>query len=361
MVPTKKGIRPLEVVTVLTLVSLIGQVSSLPTAATETKPVTSSTTDANTENIKFNLNAVARGYVRVAVDDPVLQDLPAVVEEEVRKQQKLNDLNLVGIPYALKEISTSAATVYKLTTVFGRTGEPPSRYLLCNIDFVQGGAADQRLKAANCVKGNIVTGIQSVSNGTVREDGDLAAAIFATTELKTKNDIVKVKTTTLTLMHYTASSLMEMTSGTEYKLHMQLSSVNAPVVICNLNVLPRSPRAVQTEECGGKGSINPPNADSFNQAGAQERDIKDAAQFATNALSEQAKTAKDRYRLVRIISAWKKPVRGIHRRLRMTLSNDVDGTTPSSYCQVVVFENRLTGTYELVTDETVCSSTPPPA
>jgi hypothetical protein len=352
-------------ITMVTALFLVGGISSLPTK----KAVTSGgiTTATTLSKAEFTPAADNKGYIRMVLDDPQLKELAAYATEEIRLRQQSPDLSLKGIVFALKQISTS--NNFKVTLVLAKTGEKPSQSLLCNVDVVVDGTNNERrLSKADCIRANIVSGIQSISSdGTFQEDADLAAAIFAATEFNRQNN----SSSLLTLLHYTASGSLEMISGTEYKLQMQMSDKKDQVLLCDTNVLPRTPRILHGVECSASaGRTDKDDVGSYNAADVKDADVKETAEFAANSLTERqvhklstaAAGADDLLSLVKVAKAWKKPVRGIQRRLRMTLSNE-GITEPSSYCLAVVFEDRLSGEYELVNGPgtTVCSSTPPTA
>lgn len=344
---------------------LIAQVSSLPATKNAALKIQTVTETAPTEtSTPASTNSVARGYIRVALDDAILPELAAFAATEVRKSQKSKDLILKAISFATREISTAKTGVYKLTLVLAKPGEDAVvRSLACNVDIMYASVSDMRIMDTNCVRAHIASGIQSIStNGTVHEDADLAAAIFATTALNRQNITRTKNANPPTLMHYIASEPLELVSGTEYRIQMQMRG-SAQVVVCDANVVPRKIRELRGGECGAKRPSEE-NLGSFIEANIGDNDVREAAQFAANVLTErQGKTGADKLRLVRVAKAWKKSVRGIQRKLRMTLSNDVEGAQPSSYCLAAVYEDRLSGESELVTSLgfSTCSSTPPTA
>jgi hypothetical protein len=354
----------------------VGEISSFPSTVTKKAlPVKTASTDGTT-TLKSSTTDPAdnKGYIRIALDDPQVKELTDYATEEVRLHQQSTDLSLKGIAFVLKQISTASRTNnYKLTLVLTKTGEKPSQSLLCNVNILLGESANERQSKTNCIRANIVSGIQSISsNGTtLQEDADLAAAIFATTEFNRQNNN---SSSSLILLHYIASGSLEMISGMEYKLHMQMQGSAKDDLMCDANILPRTPRILHGVECGAMSSVHAEKdvAGSYNTADVKDTDVKETAEFAANALTERqiiessTDSVSDRLSLVKVAKAWKKPVRGIQRRLRMTLSNDGEGVNePSSYCLAVIFEDRLSGEYELVNGpgntNTVCSSTPPTA
>ncbi|KZS18056.1 Uncharacterized protein APZ42_016066 [Daphnia magna] len=353
---------------------LIGQISSLPTTkkALDVTSSSTSTTGVNDVTTAISSNKAAilptsnsignKGYIRVSLDDSKLQELSAFATEQIRLRQKSAEISLKGVSFALKQISTSQAeSNYKLTLVLANKGEKRSQFLICNVDIVHDASANQRQAKTNCVRANIVTGIQSIRpDGSFQEDADLAATVFAANEFNRQGN----NSSPLTLLHYVASGSHEMISGTEYKLHMQVqtSPKDDQVLLCETSVLPRNPRMLHGTECGHLAGKD--HTGSYSAADIKDADVKETAEFAANALKErQIVEASDGLIPVKIARVWKKPVRGIQRRLRMTLSNDGEGAQPSSYCLAVVFEDRLSGEYELVTGpgNTVCSPTPPTA
>ena len=358
------------VITVVAALFLVSGISSFPTITKTGLPVTTPTDGtamATLSKAEFT-PAENKGYIRMALDDPQIKELASYATEEIRLHQQSADLSLKGIVFALKQISTSRTNNFKVTLVLTKTREKPSQSLLCNVDVMY--EAHERQSKANCIRANIVSGIQSISSdGTFQEDADLAAAIFATTEFNRQNN-----SSSLTLLHYIASGSLEMISGTEYKLHMQMrgsDKSDQKVLLCDTNILPRTPRILHGVQCGAMSSVQAEKDElgSYNAADVKDADVKETAEFAANALTDRqvnelSTGGGDRLSLVKVAKAWKKPVRGIQRRLRMTLSNDGEGITePSSYCLAVVFEDRLSGEYELVNGPgtTVCSSTPPNA
>ena len=352
---------------------LVGEISSFPTVTKKALPVKTASTDGTTTTLKSTTDpSDNKGYIRIALDDPQVKELTDYATEEVRLHQQSTDLSLKGIAFALKQISTASRTNnYKLTLVLTKTGEKPSQSLLCNVNILLGESANERQSKTNCIGANIVSGIQSISsNGTLQEDADLAAAIFATTEFNRQHNN---SSSSLILLHYIASGSLEMISGMEYKLHMQMQGSAKDELMCDANILPRTPRILHGVECGAMSSVHAEKdvAGSYNTADVKDTDVKETVEFAANALTERqiiesstGTDSPDRLSLVKVTKAWKKPVRGIQRRLRMTLSNDGEGANePSSYCLAVIFEDRLSGEYELVNGpgNTVCSSTPPTA
>ncbi|KAI9561104.1 hypothetical protein GHT06_012060 [Daphnia sinensis] len=354
------------VITTLVIIAalFIGQTSPLPTTkkALDTKTVNDVTTVISnnkagalpTSNVIDN-----KGYIRVSLDDGHLRQLSAFATEEIRLRQKSPDLTLKGVSFALKQISPAESNNYKLTLVLANKGEKRSQFLLCNVDIVHD--ANLRQAKPDCVRANIVTGIQSIRpDGSFQEDADLAATVFAANEFNRQQGNTS---SPLTLLHYVASDSHEMISGTEYKVHvqvMQSSPKDDQLLLCETNVLPRNPRVLHGTECGAQAGKK--NSASYSAADVKDADVKETAEFAAIALQErQLAEASDGMMPVKIESVWKKPVRGIERRLRMTLSDDAEGAQPSLYCLAVVFEDRLSGQYELVTGpgNTVCSPTPP--
>ncbi|XP_057372486.1 uncharacterized protein LOC130693371 [Daphnia carinata] len=351
---------------------LIAQTSSLPTTkkALDIRSPSTTTTGTNdvTSVISSNKAAIPptsnsidnKGYIRVNLDDGNLQELSAFATGEIRLRQKSADLSLKGVSFALKQISTSLAeSNYKMTLVLANKDEKRSQFLICNVDIVHDASANQRRVKTDCLRANIVTGIQSIRpDGIFQEDADLAAAVFAANELNRQSN----NSSPLTLVHYVASGSHEMISGTEYKLHMQVqtSPKDDKVLLCETSVLPRSPKMLHGTECGTLAGKD--DSGSYSAADVKDADVIETAEFAANALMErQVAEAPDELIPVKVARVWKKPVRGIQRRLRMTLSDDAEGGQPSSYCLAVVFEDRLSGEYELVTGagNTVCSPTPP--
>ena len=350
-------------VAAISTLMLMSQVSSLPATKNAALKIQTVTETARTEapSTPASTNSVARGYIRVSLDDAILPELAAFATTEVRKSHKSKDLTLKAISFALREISNSKTGVYKLTLVLAKPEEDALvRSLVCNVDVMYSSSpADIRMLGTSCVRAHVASGIQSISsNGTVQEDGDLAAAIFAATQLHRQNITKYLNSNQPTLMHYIASEPLELISGTEYKLQMQMRG-SAQVVVCDASVVPRKFRLVRAGECGTKRPAEE-NLESFSVANIGDRDVREAAQLAANALSEGR---ADNLKFVRIAKAWKKSVRGIQRKLRMTLSNDAGGDQPSAYCLVAVYEDRLSGEYELVTSLgfSTCSATPPTA
>lgn len=311
-------------------------------------------------------NIASKGYIKVPLDDVNIKELSNFAVEEIRKDQKNAELSLKATVFALKELTSFKTRNYKLTMVLIKTGKKTSsRSLLCNVDIIYGTSVDQRkAKTIDCLKANIVSGLRSISsNGTVQEDADLASAIFAANQLDRLNSTMNNNSSSSpVLMHYT-SSLIEMITGLEYKLKMKLkgSSLDNQVLVCDINVLPRKPRILHKANCG-EIETELDDSTAFNETSIDDSDVKETAEFAADALTQRrGRMTTDRLSLISIDKAWKRPVRGIQRRLRLTLSHDDDGFQPSSYCYAVVFEDRLTGQYKLVTSPgtTICSSTPP--
>lgn len=360
---------PTFTLAVMIMALQMNQVFTLPTNPRDPLEIKSVT--ETSENWKVSPSEpepeIPRGYIKVPLDDTNIKELSAFATEEIRKQRNTTDLALKATVFALKKLTTANSKIrdYKLTLVMTRTGKKVStRSLLCNVDVIYGATVDQRRAKIDCLKSNIVSGIRSISsNGTVDEDADLAAAIFAANQLERLKSTMNDNSSPPVLMHYTAS-LLEMISGTEFRLQMQVkgSAVNDPILVCDANVLPRKPRVLHKAHCGPTESNPSEDFATFDVTNVEDADVKETAEFVANALTQKrGRLNTDRLGLVQIDKAWKRPVRGIQRRLRMTLSHDAEGLQPSSYCYAVVFEDRLSGEYKLVTSPgtSICSSTPP--
>ena len=354
--PRLDNLAVLTIISTIVAVLMIGQVSSLP-AGLKVGPVSLTSLSID------ELQEIARGYTRMSVDDPMMKELGAFATEHVRKQQKSRDWTLKATVFALKQlVANSKLRNYKLTLVLIKTGKKTlTRSLLCNVDLVYGTPADQRQAKSDCIQSNIVSGIRAIGwNGTIQEDADLAASIFAANELGRLSSTMSDNSSSSTLVHYTASTI-EKISGTEYQLAIEIQSPNNDILHCTTNIFPRKPRMLNRATCRPTPDQTESTDASFSETQTDGADVEDAADFAVTDLTQRrCRNKSDRLQLIRIERAWKKPVRGIQRRLRLTLSHEGE-SQPLSYCHAVVFEDRLSNEYQLVTSPgtSICSSTPP--
>lgn len=356
--------------TVLTItILMIGQLSSFPAPGQQQQdqqlpggPVITSKsliTALSTDE----LQEIAKGYTRMSLDDGMLKELAAYATEHVRKQQNSRDWTLKATVFASKQVVTmSKLRNYRLTLVLTRMGKKSlTRSLLCNVDLVYGTPADQRRAKSDCIQSNIVSGIRSIGlNGTIVEDADLPAAIFAANELSRLKSTMSDHTSAPTLVHY-AASMLERVSGTEYQMAIEIQSPSNEILHCQANVFPRKPRVLNRADCQARPDESQVPGESFSETNVEDEDVQDAVDFAVRGLTQRrCRNHSERLQLVRIEKAWKKPVRGIQRRLRLTLAHEGE-IQPSSYCHAVVFEDRLSNEYELITSPgtSICSSTPP--